>query len=45
MKKLMLAAAGAAAALSPAAATPALARDLNGHNFGRHEQVPKLKGV
>jgi Ni/Co efflux regulator RcnB len=43
MKKLMLAAAGAAVALSPIAATPALARDFNGHNFGRHEQVQKRK--
>jgi Ni/Co efflux regulator RcnB len=45
MKKLMLAAAGAAVALSPIAATPALARDFNGHNFGRHEQVQKRKVV
>lgn len=45
MKKLMLAAAGAAVALSPIAATPALARDFNGHNFSRHEQVQKRKVV
>jgi Ni/Co efflux regulator RcnB len=45
MKKLMLAAAGAAVALSPIAATPALARDFNGHNFNRHVQVQKRNVV
>ena len=45
MKKLMLAAAGAAVALSPIAATPALARDFNGHNFNRHVQVHKRNVV
>jgi Ni/Co efflux regulator RcnB len=41
MKKLMLAAAGAAIALSPIAATPAMARDFNGQNFNRYTHVQK----